>query len=100
MGSITSKETTFAGSNTTSPETVKDALCYLNLGCRIIAIGILTAFLNQKHSNQFLNDGGKGLLIGALVSYGVAIWMEVLHMGISEAYPEVGWQGKLKAVED
>ena len=100
MSSTTSKETTSARSNTIAPKTVKDALCYLNASCRIIAVGILAAFPNQKHSKQSLNDGEKGLLIGALSSYGVAIWMEVLYIAVSEAYPEATWLGKLKAVED
>jgi hypothetical protein len=97
MGSIT--ETTSAG-RSTSPRTVKVVLCCLNLGFRIIVVGILAAFLDQKHNQQFMNDREKGLLIGALVSYGWAIWMEVLHVGVSEAYPEVAWQGKLKAMGD
>jgi hypothetical protein len=100
MGPITSTQTTSAGSNATSPKTVKKALCYMNLGCRIIAVGILAAFLNQTQSNQFLNDGEKFFLIAALVSYGVAICMEVLYLGVCEAYPEAAWQGKLEAVED
>jgi hypothetical protein len=100
MGSTTPKETTSVGSSTTSPRTVKSVLCYLNLGFRIITIGILAAFLNQKHNQQFMNNREEGLLIGALVSYGWAIWMEVLHVGVSWAYPEVTWQGKQKAMED
>jgi hypothetical protein len=100
MGSTTPKETTSVGSNATSPRTVKSVLCYLNLGFRIIAVGILAAFLSQKHNQQFMNDREKGLLIGALVSYSWALWMEVLHVGVSEAYPEVPWQGKPKAMED
>jgi hypothetical protein len=79
---------------------VKNALCYLNISCRIIAIGILAAFLNQKRSKQFLNDREKGLLIGALISYDVAIYMEVLHVAVCEAYPELAWLGTMKAVED
>lgn len=100
MESIISKETTSAGSNTTLPRIVKNVLYYLNIGFRIIAVSILTVFLNQRHIRKFINNREMGLLIGVLVSYGWAIWMEVLHIGVSEAYPEVAWQGKLKAMED
>ena len=64
MGSITSKETVSAGSNTASPRTMKNILYYLNLGCRIIVVGILSTFLNQKYNQQFMNDREKGLLRG------------------------------------
>jgi hypothetical protein len=47
-----------------------------------------------------MNTREKGLLIGALISYSVALCMEVLRVGVSEAYPEVALQGKPKAMED
>jgi hypothetical protein len=63
MGSTTPKETTSVAGNTTSPRTVKSVLCYVNLSFWIITVGILAAFLNQKHNQQFVNDWEKGLLM-------------------------------------
>jgi len=97
---MTSEEAASEESKSMRARAVKRVFYCTRISCQIIAVGILTVFLNRKHTGQFSNDREEGLLIGVLVSISLAIGMEMLHVMVSHAYPEVAWLGKLKAAED